>query len=95
MIRTLPATTGPGEIQDALADMTDGSTYVCAVEVYDHPEAVRVADRAPFGGDGGPGLLGSWVLGPLDEVYDHLQHRGFACYEEQYGAGGPSDEEAC
>jgi hypothetical protein len=91
MIRTLPATTPPGRVQDVLAEMADGETYVIAMEVFDHPQAVWVANRLPYGGDGGPGVVGAWVLGPETEVYTHLRLAGWDDALEQYGVGGPSD----
>jgi len=92
VIRTLPATTGPQEVHDTLASMTDGDTCVVAREVMDHPEAVWVANRQNFGGDGGPGLLGVWILGRPEDVLAHLDRHGWVEHEEQYAVGMDPDQ---
>ncbi len=93
MIRTLPATTPPGRVVDVLNEMADGATSVIAMEVFDHPQAVWVENRLPYGGDGGPGSVGAWVLGPETEGYTHLRLAGWDNASEQYGVGGTPDDE--
>lgn len=88
MIVTLAAKATPSTIDLKLAELAgDGGTHVIAVEVYDHPNAVHVNDRARFGGDKGPGVLGAWVLGPEKDVYAYLAEHNYVEYDEQYSAG--------
>lgn len=84
-IRFMAARSTPAQIENALAEMTDGSVRMVALEVFDHPLAVDTDGQ--FGA--GPGKLGHVVLGPPERVRAWLVEGGFDDYDEVAEAGVP------
>lgn len=83
-IRRLPADATTREVENVLHDMSDGTTYTVAVEIFDHP-TVHFSERDDT-------TVGPWVIGPADEVYEWLRTHNHEEYSEQYATGQEVEE---
>ena len=82
MIRWLPRSVSSAKMEQALVSMTDGTSEVIAVEVFDHVDA-KVATH----GDAKGQLTGPWLLGPAHEVHAELAEAGHTEWAKQASAG--------